>query len=173
MDYIDKLKIEINESKLNISEISKNSGISRQSIYKILNKKSNASIKTLESICRAIGVNLDEILDKDSITPSLRKDMIDKFECITMVDTNMEPLILKGDTVKIRLQKELDNGDIGFIKIGDNSPILKRVKIENNIMTLYDYKLNDKDSNILSFNLSDLTKHITIIGRVIETRRNF
>lgn len=175
MDYVDKLKQKINQSKISISELAKQAKISRQAIYKILNRQTNSTIETLESICNVLNVSINEILTNAEIDLTLKnKNNEDEKNFFTFIvdSDNMLPLIMKGDEALVKKQKEVFTNDICLVKVDNKQPQIKRVKVENNGIILLDDN-HSKDMNISFFTSSEFNEKVNVMGRVVEVRRNF
>jgi 2-polyprenyl-6-hydroxyphenyl methylase/3-demethylubiquinone-9 3-methyltransferase len=91
-DFLVALK-EVIEAHGGISAISKKTGISRQGLYAIFNKESDPKFKTIDEICKALGMNLSIIADnledkqadfKQDCQPKLTvdEDEVEKFSKI-------------------------------------------------------------------------------------------
>ncbi|MBQ7308335.1 MAG: helix-turn-helix domain-containing protein [Clostridia bacterium] len=175
MDFIDRLKLAIEKKGISITLLAKQSGLSRQSIYKLLNRQANSTVQTLNRICEVLEVPITEILSKEE-RESVFSDSSSEILTITVDKDNMYPLILCGDTAKIKLQKSFNSNDIILVNIENaKDNILKRVKIKDDIIFLFD--INNSSlagfSGEILFNKEDFEKKVKVIGKLIETVRNF
>ena len=174
MDFIDKLKLVIEQKNISITLLAKESGLSRQSIYKLLNRQSNSTIQTLEKICKVLNVPITQILSKEE-SEKFFQNLKSEFIFVTVKKDNMAPLILKGDTAKIKLQNTFVSNDILLVKIEDNKEnILKRVKIQDDFILLFDINNSSIDfSSELIYSKETFFQKVKVEGKLVETVRNF
>ena len=174
MDFVDKLKLVIEQKNISITFLAKESGLSRQSIYKLLNRQSNSTIQTLEKICKVLNIPITQILSKEE-SEKIFQDFKSDFVFVVVEKDNMSPLILKGDTAKIKLQTTFVNNDIILVRIEDtNEDVLKRVKIQDDFILLFDINNASVDFfGDLVFTKQNFSQKVKVVGKLVETVRNF
>lgn len=107
-----------------------------------------------------------EILKYEEISKSMAED--GEYIGLLMLGDSMEPRILEGDTIIIRRQSSVENGDIAVLQIGKNRATLNRVFKHDNGMILIPY--NSKYSPLEYSNAEIEQLPITIIGKAVEFR---
>jgi SOS-response transcriptional repressors (RecA-mediated autopeptidases) len=108
----------------------------------------------------------DEILKYEEISRSMAEN--GEHIGIQMLGDSMEPRIQDGDTVIIRRQKAIENGDIAALLIGKNTVTLKKVYQHSDGIILIPY--NSK-YNPLEYTNAEMEKlPITILGKAVELR---
>ena len=79
---------------------------------------------------------------------------------------SMAPYIREGDLALVRLQSELNNGDLGVVIYGDNEATLKKFYRNGGVVTLVPF---NSAYEAVTLRGSDLERLI-IFGRVVETK---
>ena len=77
--------------------------------------------------------------------------------------------IFDGDVALIRIQPDVETGEIALVTINENEGVLKRVYKKNNIIIL---ESANPDYPLRIFAGADM-KQIHVVGRVIEVRKQF
>ena len=82
---------------------------------------------------------------------------------------SMEPLILEGDLVLVRIQETVENGDYAVVIVDEEDGLVKEVKLEADSITLISKnpyypprKFTGKD-----------VERVRIVGKVVESKRKF
>lgn len=81
---------------------------------------------------------------------------------------SMSPLILNGDLVLIRLQEEVDSGDIAVVIVDEENGVIKRVKYGTNKVTLISENADEYPPRV--FQGKDVNR-VRIWGKAIDLRR--
>ena len=94
-----------------------------------------------------------------------------EFFALKIRGSSMEPRFLEGDTVIVRRQNSVDNGDIAIVLVGDDEATCKKFYRHNDGITLV--SLNPAFSPMF-FSIEELGKtRIEILGKVCELRARF
>ena len=113
--------------------------------------------------------NSKEIIGYESLNDTYRNDGYSYF-ALRMQGHSMEPTIMDGDTIIVRQQDTVDNGQIAVLSINGEDSTIKEVK-----KSYYGITLIGHNAAIYTpqfYSQQDIkTLPLTIIGRVIETRR--
>ena len=83
----------------------------------------------------------------------------------------MEPNIKSGDTVIVKVQQDIDSGEIGIVSIGHQEATCKKVIKSHSGVNLVSYNTSYDPMFYDNKQVADLP--VTILGRVIELRRKF
>jgi repressor LexA len=82
---------------------------------------------------------------------------------------SMEPLLIEGDLVLVRLQTTVENGDYAVVIVDEEDGLVKEVKLDKDSITLVSKnpyypprKFVGKDS-----------ERVRIVGKVVESKRKF
>lgn len=81
---------------------------------------------------------------------------------------SMSPLILNGDLVLIRLQDEVDSGDIAVVIVDEENGVIKRVKYGTNKVTLISENEDEYPPRV--FQGKDVCR-VRIWGKAVDLRR--
>lgn len=81
---------------------------------------------------------------------------------------SMSPLILNGDLVLIRLQEEVDSGDIAVVIVDEENGVIKRVKYGTNKVTLISENADEYPPRV--FQGKDVNR-VRIWGKAVDLRR--
>lgn len=82
---------------------------------------------------------------------------------------SMEPMILEGDLVLVRLQPSVDSGDYGVVIVDEEDGLVKRIELDKNTITLISFNPYYPPRE---FKNGDTTR-VRIVGKVIESKRKF
>lgn len=82
---------------------------------------------------------------------------------------SMEPMILEGDLVLVRLQPSVDSGDYGVVIVDEEDGLVKRIELDKNTITLISFNPYYPPRE---FKNGD-TARVRIVGKVIESKRKF
>lgn len=134
-------------------------------------KRKGVSIPILGKVVAGIPIEaVEEILDYEEITPELANT--GTFFALRIHDKSMEPKLLEEDIVIIRQQNTVENGEIAVVLVNGKEATIKQIiKQDNGII------LNGFNSSVYppvfytNQQIEELP--ITILGKVIESRREF
>ena len=114
--------------------------------------------------------NSKEIIGYESLNDTYRNDGYSYF-ALRMQGHSMEPTIMDGDTIIVRQQSTVDNGQIAVLSINGEDSTIKEVKKSDDGITLIGHNAAIYTPQFYSHqDIEALT--LTIIGRVIEIRRS-
>jgi repressor LexA len=80
---------------------------------------------------------VEEILDYEEITPELATT--GDFFALKIRGHSMEPRMLDGDVVIVRRQDDVDSGDVAIVLVNGNEATVKRIKKQEDGITLMCY----------------------------------
>ena len=111
---------------------------------------------------------IEDIIDYEDISESLNKKG-DHFGLKAKGDS-MQPTIMDGDTLIVRLQESVESGQIAIVKVDGEEATCKKVLISEIGITLI--PLNPAYSPVMfsAEQIQDLP--VSIVGRVVEIRRS-
>lgn len=127
------------------------------------------SVPVLEHVIAGIPLKtIAEILDYEEITPELAAT--GDFFALKIHDHSMEPRILNGDIVIVRRQDNVDNDDIAIVLVNGNEATAKRVKKQEDGITLIATNTSVYEPHFYS-NKEIQSLPVKILGKVVELRR--
>lgn len=191
-----KLKELRKERKLTQGELAARFGVTQQAIAKWESGRALPEPATLSRVAGFFGVTTDYLLDRtDAFTeagpfssvriigtvragynafaleedlgsaPAAVKDA-EGYRYLTVKGDSMAPYIREGDLALVRLQSDLNNGDLGVIIYGDGEATLKQYFYSNGEVALVPF--NDAYETA-TLSGSELNRLI-IFGKVVETK---
>lgn len=113
---------------------------------------------------------IEEILDFEEISPDMVKDGAEYFG-LKIKGQSMEPRIKGGDIVIVRVQADVDSGQIAIVSVNGDHATCKKIVKQNTGIWLQ--PLNPAFEAVFFSNEEIEKKPVTIIGRVIELRAKF
>ena len=118
----------------------------------------------------AAGIPIEAITDIED-WEEIPADMAERGEYIALriAGDSMEPCMFRGDVVIIRLQQQVESGDIAAVIINGDEATCKRVKHTNGGMVLTSFNSAYEPMYFSASQIADLP--VRIIGRVAEVRR--
>lgn len=126
-------------------------------------------VPVLEHVIAGIPLKtIAEILDYEEITPELAAT--GDFFALKIHDHSMEPRILNGDIVIVRRQDNVDNDDIAIVLVNGNEATAKRVKKQEDGITLIATNTSVYEPHFYS-NKEIQSLPVKILGKVVELRR--
>lgn len=159
-EKIEKLKLYAKGNDITYDDISKRCGIPVSTLKKIFSgKTTNPRLDTVQAIERALGIEektpsdkggrkgiwipvygriaagipisaIEDIIDEEEISEEMLKH--GEYIALQIKGDSMEPRISNGDTVIIRLQETIENGEVAAVFVNGNDVTLKRIKKEDN-----------------------------------------
>ncbi len=82
---------------------------------------------------------------------------------------SMEPLLLEGDLVLVRLQNSVESGDYAVVIVDEEDGLVKEVKIDNESITLISKNPYYPPRQFAGKDV----ERVRIIGKVVESKRTF
>jgi len=114
-------------------------------------------------------INYDDVDEWEEITPDMAKT--GKFFALHIKGDSMEPELTEKDIVIVRQQSDAETGDIVIAKVnGDEACCKKLVKHKEGIAL---QSFNPAYFPMYFSNKEIIEKPVTIIGKVIESRRKY
>lgn len=113
---------------------------------------------------------VEEILDYEEITPELAAT--GDFFALKIRGHSMEPRMVEGDVVIVRRQDDVDSGDIAIVLVNGNEATVKRVKKQEDGITLIATNTSAYEPHFYS-NKEIQSLPVQILGKVVELRCKF
>lgn len=110
---------------------------------------------------------VEEILDYEEITPELAAS--GEFFALKIRGHSMEPRMMEGDVVIVRRQDDVESGDIAIVLVNGNEATVKRVKKQEDGITLIATNTSVYEPHYYS-NKEIEELPVRILGKVIELR---
>lgn len=110
---------------------------------------------------------IEEVLDWEEITEDLAS--AGEFFALKVRGRSMEPKLLEGDVLIIRMQPDVDDGDIAVVMVNGDDATVKRIKKSREGVMLIPF--NPDFEPMFYSNREIEEKPVRVIGRVIELRR--
>ena len=191
-----KLKQLRKENKLTQAELASRFGVTQQTIAKWEAGRALPEPETIARIAGFFGVTTDHLLDLtdilSAITPVSRVRIIgavkagydafaleedlgsalaevknaEEYRYLVVKGESMAPYIREGDLALVRLQPDLQNGDLGVVIYGDNEATLKKYYYSDGAVTLVPFNDTYKTVTLRGHEL----ERLMIVGKVVETK---
>lgn len=113
---------------------------------------------------------VQEILDYEEITPELAAS--GEFFALKIRGHSMEPRMMEGDVVIVRRQDDVESGDIAIVLVNGNEATVKRVKKQEEGITLIATNTSVYEPHFYS-NKEIKNLPVQILGKVVELRGKF
>lgn len=113
---------------------------------------------------------VEEILDYEEITPELAAT--GEFFALKIRGHSMEPRMMEGDVVIVRRQDDVETGDIAIVLVNGNEATVKRVKKQEEGITLIATNTSVYEPHFYS-NKEIKNLPVQILGKVVELRGKF
>lgn len=110
---------------------------------------------------------VEEILDYEEITPELAAS--GEFFALKIRGHSMEPRMMEGDVVIVRRQDDVESGDIAIVLVNGNEATVKRVKKQEDGITLIATNTSVYEPHYYS-NKEIEELPVRILGKVVELR---
>lgn len=110
---------------------------------------------------------VEEILDYEEITPELAAT--GEFFALKIRGHSMEPRMMEGDVVIVRRQDDVESGDIAIVLVNGNEATVKRVKKQEDGITLIANNISVYEPHYYS-NKEIEELPVRILGKVVELR---
>ncbi len=193
---IEKLNEERKKRGLSIDALSNLAGLPKSTIEKILfGIVKNPRLDTVEAIERALGINekspaarqgkwinvygniaagipieaIEDIIDQEEITAEMAET--GEYIALKVKGSSMEPRIMNGDVVIIKLQKTIENGEIAAVLVNGNDVTLKQIKKEDNGLWLIPF--NSAFQHLFYSKKECAELPVRILGKMVELRAKF
>ncbi|MBQ2846838.1 MAG: helix-turn-helix domain-containing protein [Clostridia bacterium] len=138
---------------------------------KMLSAILGVSVETLIGCEKPKDENKIQGFDRINAEDASQKLGRSEYFALIVTDDSMSPTMQIGDTVIISRSKEIINGDIAAVAIGDSDVTMKRIIKKDTSMMLVPENPAYEPS---VFTYSEIaTLPVTILGRIIELRRKF
>lgn len=182
---------------LTIADIAERANLPKGSVQNIFaGYVPNPRVDTVEAIERALGLNekspsgertgkwinvyghiaagipieaIEDIVDQEEISEEMLKH--GEYLALRVKGDSMEPKISNGDTVIIRIQDTIENGEIAAVYVNGNDVTLKRVHKEDNGIWLIG--TNPAFTPIFYTKKQCTDLPVRILGKMVELRAKF
>lgn len=196
-ERIETLKLLAKKQKITYEKLAEISNIPINTLKKIFSgKTANPRLDTVQAIESALGINekspsaerkgklinvygeiaagipieaVEDILDQEEI--SLDMAAHGEYIALKVKGSSMEPRIMDGDVVIIRLQESVENNEIAAVFVNGDSVTLKRVKRENDGLWLIP---NNTAYAPLYYSKKECAElPVRILGKLVEVRQKY
>ena len=185
------------QKKMTIEDIANKANLPKGSVQNIFaGYVPNPRIDTVQAIEQALGINeksppaerkgkwinvyghiaagipieaIEDIVDQEEISEEMLKH--GEYIALQVKGDSMEPKISEGDTVIIRLQNTIENGEIAAVYVNGNDVTLKRVRKEDNGIWLIGN--NPAFTPIFYSKKQCAELPVRILGKMVELRAKF
>ena len=194
-----KLKQLRKETKLTQGELAARFGVTQQAIAKWESGRALPEPETIARVAEFFGVTTDYLLDiTDTFTAigpvssvriigtvkagydalALEEDLgsaladvrdAETYRYLVVKGDSMSPYIREGDLALVRLQSNLQNGDLGVVIYGDGEATLKKYHYANGTVTLCPFNDAYETVTLCGHEL----ERLVIFGRVVETKTSW
>lgn len=131
--------------------------------------KKGVQIPVLGTVAAGIPISAHEdILDYEEISTDLANKGI--YFGLKIKGSSMEPTLYDGDTVIVRQQDDIENGEIGIVLINGDEATTKEIKKTKEGITLIGHNVAVFSPKFFT-NQEIIDLPVRIIGKVIELRR--
>lgn len=128
------------------------------------------TINVLGRVAAGIPINaIEEIIDTEEITEEMAKT--GEFFGLRISGHSMEPRICDGDTVIVRQQSDVEDGDIAIVLVNGSDGTCKRIKRYQDSLALLPLNPTYEPMIYTKEQVADLP--VKIIGKVVELRGKF
>ncbi len=110
---------------------------------------------------------IEEIIDWEEIPPEMAKR--GEYFGLRITGHSMEPRICEGDVVIVKRQPTVESGDIAIVLVNGNDATIKRVKIQENGITLIATNISVYEPHFYT-NEEIKELPVQILGKVVELR---
>lgn len=112
---------------------------------------------------------IEDIIDQEEITLDMASH--GEYIALKVKGSSMEPRIMDGDVVIIRLQESVENNEIAAVFVNGNTVTLKRVKRENDGLWLI--PTNSAYSPMYYSKKECAELPVRILGKLVEVRQKY
>lgn len=134
------------------------------------NRPKGVRIPVLGEVVAGVPIDaVEEYIDWEEITPELAET--GDFFALKIKGDSMEPRIIAGDVVIVRMQSTAETGDIVIAMVNGDDACCKRFIKQNDGIILQSF---NSAYTPMFFTKEDIeTKPVSIIGKVIENRQKY
>ena len=134
------------------------------------NRPKGVRIPVLGEVVAGVPIDaVEEYLDWEEITPELAET--GEFFALKIKGDSMEPRIVAGDVVIVKMQSTADTGDIVIAMVNGDDACCKRFIKQNDGIILQSF---NSAYTPMFFTKEEIeTKPVSIIGKVIENRQKY
>lgn len=138
--------------------------------HDLINRPKGVRIPVLGEVVAGIPIDaVEEYIDWEEITPELAET--GEFFALKIKGDSMEPRIVAGDVVIVKMQSTADTGDIVIAMVNGDEACCKRFIKQNDGIMLQSF---NSAYTPMFFTKEDIeTKPVSIIGKVIENRQKY
>lgn len=112
----------------------------------------------------------EDIIDQEELAPDMVKDG-SEYMALQIRGHSMEPRIREGDVVIIRLQPDVESGEVAVVFINGDEATCKQIKKTPEGVSLISF--NPAFDPMFFTNEEVRSKPLTILGKVVELRAKF
>ncbi|MBR2030308.1 MAG: helix-turn-helix domain-containing protein, partial [Clostridia bacterium] len=112
---------------------------------------------------------IEDVIDQEEISAEMAHH--GEYIALRVKGSSMEPRIMDGDVVIIRLQPDIENGEIAAVFVNGNEVTLKQIKRDENGLWLV--PLNPAHAPMYYTQKECAELPIRILGKMVELRAKF
>ena len=184
------------ELHLNYDNIAELAGVSKRTVEDVFRGYTTTPrIDTVQAIERALGLSdtkddaprgkwinvygqiaagipieaIEDILDQEEISMDMASH--GEYIALKVKGSSMEPRIMDGDVVIIRLQETIENNEIAAVFVNGDSVTLKRIRKENDGLWLI--PTNTAHSPLFYSKKDCAELPVRILGKLVEVRQKY
>lgn len=138
--------------------------------HDLINRPKGVRIPVLGEVVAGVPIDaVEEYIDWEEITPELAET--GEFFALKIKGDSMEPRIVAGDVVIVRMQSTADTGDVVIAMVNGDDACCKRFIKQSDGIILQSF---NSAYTPMFFTKEDIeTKPVSIIGKVIENRQKY
>ena len=195
----DLLRTTRRNRNLTQDDVARQIGVSRTSYLKYEKGTHEPDFDTLKKITELLGLKLEDLLGEKKAPaktkipilgsvqagmPTEAYEVIEGYEeidealassgtyvALRIKGESMSPKILPGDIVIVKLQSDIDSGEVAVVFVDDAEATVKKVVKHSDGVSLIPY--NPSYEPLFFSNQEILSRHVQIYGKVAELRRKF
>lgn len=112
----------------------------------------------------------DDIVDQEELTPEMMKDGAE-YRGLRIAGHSMEPRIREGDVVIVRIQPDVESGEVAIVFVNGDEATCKQIKKTPEGVSLISF--NPAFDPIFFTNEEIKQKPVKVWGKVVELRAKF
>lgn len=138
--------------------------------HDLINRPKGVRIPVLGEVVAGVPIDaVEEYIDWEEITPELAET--GEFFALKIKGDSMEPRIVAGDVVIVKMQSTADTGDVVIAMVNGDDACCKRFIKQSDGIILQSF---NSAYTPMFFTKEDIeTKPVSIIGKVIENRQKY
>jgi repressor LexA len=172
MHLNDHIKEYRKRAGLTLEQVAQRIGVSRQTVQRYESGViANIPPDKIEKLATAFGIDPSVLMGWNEPKEDRNRNQANYFT-FKIKNQSMEPELHENDTVFVRVQSEVKNGQLAIVKVGNEEATCKKVIRNSNGITLIGYNTVVYPPHFYS-NQEIEALPVKVIGRVVEMRREY